>query len=48
MGQEITIIRYWRKKAKSVLGVIAGAGAVLGCAMIRSRKKGENETDKKR
>lgn len=48
MGQDITVIKYWRKKVKTVLGAIAGAGAVLGCALIHGRKKGENETYKKR
>lgn len=46
MGQEITVKHYWRRKVKTILGAIAGAGAVLGCALIRSRKKDEN--DKKR
>lgn len=45
MGQDITVIRYWRKKVKTVLGAIAGAGAVIGCALIR--KKG-SKNDKKR
>lgn len=44
MGQDITVKKYWRKKMKTVLGAIAGAAAVIGCALIR--KGGKNEGKK--
>jgi len=44
MGQEITVKHYWRRKVKTILGAIAGAGAVLGCALLR--KRGNNDKKK--